>query len=213
MKKALSMLLSFAMLFSMMPMTVSATETSENDVEVLSETTDSGLELKKTATLEDDGTYTIELEAYAKGEEQTTIQAMDVALIFDQSGSMLVTDNNIPFSSDTATDEVYQNAQIEGYYVNYDGNVINSWGGAKHPVTYSEGKWLWNQSKSVTSSTSNKSYMMLDGNYDQEITETFKLAKTRYGSFADAANLFVDTLTEIYPANHRMAMQDLQVIM
>lgn len=50
------------------------------------------LVLKKTATLEEDGTYTISLDAYATGSTTTTTQEesvpLDIVLVIDQSGSM-----------------------------------------------------------------------------------------------------------------------------
>lgn len=50
----------------------------------------SGMELRKTAKLEDDGTYTINLEAWATGELRITEEKvpLDIVLVLDQSGSM-----------------------------------------------------------------------------------------------------------------------------
>lgn len=50
----------------------------------------SGLELRKTAKLEDDGTYTINMEAWATGELKITEEKvpLDIVLVLDQSGSM-----------------------------------------------------------------------------------------------------------------------------
>lgn len=51
-----------------------------------------GMHLSKTATVNDDGTYTIRLEAYATGESITTVVEeeipTDIVLVLDQSGSM-----------------------------------------------------------------------------------------------------------------------------
>lgn len=53
---------------------------------------DSGMRYSKTATRNDDGSYTITLEAFATGSQQTTTQTKDVPtdiiLVLDQSGSM-----------------------------------------------------------------------------------------------------------------------------
>lgn len=53
---------------------------------------DSGMRYNKTATRNDDGSYTITLEAFATGSQQTTTQTKDVPtdiiLVLDQSGSM-----------------------------------------------------------------------------------------------------------------------------
>ena len=54
--------------------------------------TDNGMKISKTATANDDGTYTITLEAYATGSkvitEQKTDIPTDIILVLDQSGSM-----------------------------------------------------------------------------------------------------------------------------
>lgn len=55
-------------------------------------TADSGMKISKTATANDDGSYTVTLEAYATGEkvitEQKTDIPTDIVLVIDQSGSM-----------------------------------------------------------------------------------------------------------------------------
>lgn len=88
-RKILSILLSLALLVSLLPMAAFAGG-DEGD----STTTSSGVELSKTATLEDDGTYTIKLEAYATGEVKTTTTTTevgvpcDIVLVLDQSSTM-----------------------------------------------------------------------------------------------------------------------------
>lgn len=51
---------------------------------------DNGLELSKRATANEDGTYTITMEAYTTGEVTTTTKTVpvDIVLVLDQSGSM-----------------------------------------------------------------------------------------------------------------------------
>lgn len=90
-KRLLSALLSLAMLVSVIPTTAVAKESAEANEQ--SEQTDSGLSLSKTAKLEEDGTYTITLEAYAEGETQTVYKPMDILFVLDQSGSMLTVDD------------------------------------------------------------------------------------------------------------------------
>lgn len=102
-KRLLSMLLTLAMLASMVPTTAFAEETVT--VSEQTKETDSGLVLDKKVNLEADGTYTITLEAYAKGETQTVYTPMDILFVLDQSGSML------------QVDDASQNV-----YVDYDGN-------------------------------------------------------------------------------------------
>lgn len=85
--KFLAAFLSLAMVISIFPASVLAAD---------GETTvgSSGVVTNKTATLTDDGTYTINLEAYATGATTTTTttvksgEPLDIVLVLDQSGSM-----------------------------------------------------------------------------------------------------------------------------
>ncbi len=86
-KKIFAALLSLAMVLTMLPATAMAAD---------GETTvgSSGVVTNKTATLTDDGTYTINLEAYATGSTTTVTTPvksgvpLDIILVLDQSGSM-----------------------------------------------------------------------------------------------------------------------------
>lgn len=85
------------------------------------------LVMNKTARLEDDGTYTITLEAYAKGNVTTTtikqVVPSDVILVLDQSGSM--SQQKIDGIPSGAFEEVnLTNLQVAGgdyYYLAADG--------------------------------------------------------------------------------------------
>ena len=82
-RKALSLLLSMTLLFSLaLPATTAHAENSSNK----------GMEISKTATANKDGSYTITLEAYATGSkvvsEITKDIPTDIILVLDQSGSM-----------------------------------------------------------------------------------------------------------------------------
>ena len=86
MRKILAAMLAVVMLIAMVPAKAQA---AEGDVP----TYESGkLYLDKTATLEDDGTYTIRMEAFATGSPVTTTTItgtpLDVVLVIDQSGSI-----------------------------------------------------------------------------------------------------------------------------
>ena len=87
-KRAFAALLSLVMMLTMLPAPVKAADGETPD-------DSSGLITNKTATLTDDGTYTIDLEAYATG-SVTTIPAkgtpLDIVLVIDQSGSMAYND-------------------------------------------------------------------------------------------------------------------------
>ena len=85
MRRFLAAMLAVVMLIAMVPAKAQA---AEDDTVY-----ESGrLYLDKTATLEDDGTYTIRMEAFATGTPVTTTtitgKPLDVVLVIDQSGSM-----------------------------------------------------------------------------------------------------------------------------
>ena len=81
--RAISLLLSLSLICAML--VPGAAAFAENE-------TDSGMKISKTATANDDGSYTITLEAYATGEkvitEVTEDIPTDIVLVLDQSGSM-----------------------------------------------------------------------------------------------------------------------------
>lgn len=81
----------------------------------------------KTATLEDDGTYTIELSAYATGQTTTetikTGKPLDIVLVLDQSGSMAQTINSYNYQARTSQGYSYSGyGSSEYYYMDEDGN-------------------------------------------------------------------------------------------
>lgn len=85
-KKWTSLLMILALLLTLLP-APELSATAEGDT-----SSSSGMEIKKTATLNDNGTYTITLEAYATGSKVTTTVKKDIPtdiiLVLDQSGSM-----------------------------------------------------------------------------------------------------------------------------
>lgn len=97
--RLLSLLLAIAMVAALVPagMAFAADEDASGQ---------SGVVVSKTATLEDDGTYTINLEAYATGETTTVTEKsgtpLDIVLVIDQSGSMAYNDNGR--NTDTSSD-------------------------------------------------------------------------------------------------------------
>ena len=79
-----------------------------------------GLHLRKETTLADDGTYTIQMEAYADGELKVTEKdvPLDIVLVLDQSGSMGY--------SFTYNEETVTYAQFDGtYYDAYSSEVYH----------------------------------------------------------------------------------------
>lgn len=112
--KAVSLLLSLSLMMSLvMPGTFTMSTYAAGEDQ------GSGLELDKTATKNDDGTYTIKLEAYATGEKTITTggeKATDIVLVLDQSGSMTENMSNYSFKR-------YSNKTNRNYYdLRYNGN-------------------------------------------------------------------------------------------
>lgn len=94
MRRFLAVFLAVVMLVSMLPAGVSAATVDLGKPGVTSGPYDTGkLYLDKTATLEDDGTYTIRMEAFATGTPVTTEiitgKPLDIVLVIDQSGSII----------------------------------------------------------------------------------------------------------------------------
>lgn len=116
-KKIFAALLSLAMVLTMLPATAMAAD---------GETTvgSSGVATNKTATLTDDGTYTINLEAYATGSTTTVTTPvksgvpLDIVLVLDQSGSMEGTYlRNLKTAVGSFIDSIADNA--EEYHVDH----------------------------------------------------------------------------------------------
>lgn len=112
--KAVSLLLSLSLMMSLvMPGTFTMSTYAAGEDQ------GSGLELDKTATKNDDGTYTIKLEAYATGEKTITTggeKATDIVLVLDQSGSMTDKMSNYSFKR-------YSNKTNRSYYdLRHNGN-------------------------------------------------------------------------------------------
>lgn len=196
-KRLLSALLSFAMLVSVIPTTVFAQESV-----VVSEETeekDSGLLLNKTVKLENNGTYTITLEAYAKGKTQTVYTPMDILFVVDQSGSMLQVDDAsknvyVDFNGDGTV-----NAEIEAIEPDlYTENLVDLNGDGK----------LDDNDKSINISNlpnstqgqiqyytrnSEGSYEVLN---DEKFTENAQIG----GYYINATSYMINTWKTFYPA-------------
>ena len=96
-KKFLALVLTLAMVLSLVPATALATNgtqegNNQGPVEVTGSDSDNNLTMKKTVrpVPNEDGTYTVRLESYATGEVKntTTTKQLDIVLLLDVSGSM-----------------------------------------------------------------------------------------------------------------------------
>lgn len=148
--KILTAILALTMVVTALPETsVAAAETND------SLSSDENLVMNKQAWLEDDGTYTIQLEAYAKGEVQTEtykkVVPADIILVLDQSGSMTQeTISGIPGDTYTKVTETLTNAQVAdgSYYYKVDGNYYPV--EAEKETVGVETKWVGQDGKTYT---------------------------------------------------------------
>ena len=117
-KKFLALVLTLAMVLSLVPATALAADTPAGGA---SQQTSDKLTMTKTVTPvpNEDGTYTVRLESYATGEVKntTTTEPLDIVLLLDVSGSM-----KDPFTeSSESYQAVYELSNRNVYYVK-DGN-------------------------------------------------------------------------------------------
>lgn len=132
----LSLLLTLVMVVTMLPAVAKADTTGGSST--TGTTDNSGLVLDKTATLEDDGTYTINLEAYATGTTTTITEKsgvpLDIVLVIDQSGSMVDDVANLRSAVTTFVANITQNAReyntehriaMVGFAANFDSGRTN----------------------------------------------------------------------------------------
>ena len=119
--RILGVFLSLAMAVTMFPTMASANEGTSTQAD-----DDSPVQLSKTATLESDGTYTIDLEAYVTGEIVTQIERKnkptDIILVMDQSGSMSWDMSGLPNDSYTEAGALTNAEAYEGAYYYRVGN-------------------------------------------------------------------------------------------
>lgn len=95
----------------------------------------SGMEISKTATANNDGTYTITLEAYATGSQvTTTVQKdipTDIILVIDQSGSMADDIGQVSFEQykdeEYWGDTTYHTRNQDYYEYRHNGGSANLW--------------------------------------------------------------------------------------
>ena len=131
-KRAASGILSAALALSMTVTMVPATVMAAEPQAKVDEKEDSSLDnlvMNKSVKLEDNGTYTINLEAYAKGqvqtETQTEVKPADIILVLDQSGSMTNSNyyiNGIPTGSYRQAGNLSIGDIMDGTYYVKDGD-------------------------------------------------------------------------------------------
>lgn len=131
-KKAVSGIVSTALALSLVATMLPATAMAAEPQPKVDEKADSSLDnlvMNKSVKLEDNGTYTINLEAYAKGqvqtETQTEVKPADIILVLDQSGSMTNSNyyiNGIPTGSYRQAGNLSIGDVMDGTYYVKDGD-------------------------------------------------------------------------------------------
>ena len=126
-RRAFSLLLSLTLLFSLaLPATTAYAEDGSSN---------KGMEISKTATANQDGSYTITLEAYATGEkvisEITKDVPTDIILVLDQSGSMADPIGAVSFEqykdSSWWGETTYRTRNQDYYEYRHNGGSGNLW--------------------------------------------------------------------------------------
>lgn len=218
-KKAFRNVLAFltvlTMMLGMLPTTLLAANTDDSGT-----AGESGMHLSKTARLEDDGTYTINLEAYATGKTTTTITKeavpLDIVLVLDQSRSMS-DDMGYTYTLEDKTSYSYDDINSSArYYLDTDGNYykvqretnrIGSW--RKYYLFYKkDGTSYYLNGDEVTTNKRECNYtgsgdtIWASQLYSRTIT-------TKLDALKDAVSNFVGVVKEkatTDKVNHRIAM-------
>lgn len=145
-RRALSLLLTLTLLLALtVPGTVAYADDNTGD-----SGNKSGMEISKTATANEDGSYTITLEAYATGKkvisEITKDVPTDIILVLDQSGSMKNDIGSVSFSAYTRDNarngNLYDNRHNGGksnlWHKLEDGSYVSVSVSRKEQVTYTQ---------------------------------------------------------------------------
>ena len=170
-----------ALSLTMLPSTASAVE---------SDPSLDNLVMNKTVQLEDDGTYTINLEAYAKGQVSTeTVKRVipaDIVLVLDQSGSMEQSSiDGIPSDTYTEVTDSLTNGQVA------DGDYYYKVGDNYYPITAEretigvETRWLGQ-----------------DGNYYTEDELSYSWSREYDGMVYNTATPFVTSSLKTFTRDH-----------
>ena len=144
-KKFLALVLTLAMVLSLVPVTALATDGTEGGAS--QENTRDNLTMKKTVIPNEDGTYTVRLESYATGSVTTTQTPvpMDIVLVLDVSGSMTGEIASYTYQATDKTSwsvsDVYNDYYDWGGLHRTDVTYYAKIGNEYYPVSYKE-NWV-----------------------------------------------------------------------
>lgn len=170
-----------ALSLTMLPSTASAVEADPSL---------DNLVMNKTVQLEDDGTYTINLEAYAKGQVSTeTVKRVipaDIVLVLDQSGSMEQSSiDGIPSDTYTEVTDSLTNGQVA------DGDYYYKVGDNYYPVT-AERQTIGVETR----------WRGQDGNYYTEDQLSYSWSRKSDGMVYNTATPFVTSSLKTFTRDH-----------
>ena len=170
-----------ALSLTMLPSTASAVE---------SDPSLDNLVMNKTVQLEDNGTYTINLEAYAKGQVSTeTVKRVvpaDIVLVLDQSGSMEQSRiDGIPSDTYTEVTDSLTNGQVA------DGDYYYKVGDNYYPVT-AERQTIGVETR----------WRGQDGNYYTEDQLSYSWSRKSDGMVYNTATPFVTSSLKTFTRDH-----------
>lgn len=195
-KKFIAALMSVVMILTLLPFSGAA---AVNTISSITETAD-GMVLTKSAELQADGTYKITLEAFASGQTTTSITTdgipMDIALVIDQSGSMMDPINLT--AADKTNAAVQELGAVPGAYVVQGADSGNGYY-YYHAAQYVNGAWYYDSDTE-------------DGDYTlTALGSSTPIYLSRLGALSTALHDFVDSIladTTAYDSyvDHRIAL-------
>lgn len=164
----------------------------------------SGLELRKTAKLENDGTYTINMEAWATGELKITEEKvpLDIVLVLDQSGSMADPfEYGVEETYEQFTGTYWESYSTPVYHLCTDGqyhelNVTREWKTAGYKYSYDCEYCDQHIGANQCFLAGWRQYPSSDKNWGHLILQKITTSKeiTRINALKDAASSFVDNV-------------------
>ncbi len=203
-KKFLALVLTLAMVLSLVPVTALAADTPAGGA---SQGNTDNLTMKKTVTpvQNKDGTYTVRLESYATGEVKTTTttKSSDIVLLLDVSGSM----NDRYATKDTySLYDGYNNYWLKYYSTTHWGLWYKTDANIYVPVSVNkESKYGYNNDKYTYSYTNNEGKVIIEesiGKYTQPTTQFYyKTDATKMDVLKEAVNAFIDDVAEKSPTS------------
>lgn len=136
-KRILSMLLVLVMLLTILPVSALADEGAEAQSSSVSTASTSPVQIKKTVTEDDDGTYRLTMEAYVTGVVNVQAEPADIVLLLDVSGSMTMPVKTQALNNDYSY-KSYSELGKTLYYLAGDGNYYRVYSYAE---TVGEGRF------------------------------------------------------------------------